>query len=53
MNEQRHEYADFIKMQKREMSQVQEAYQNVCAWLAFSAMLNVVLLACWLMGIGQ
>ena len=48
-----YKYSEYIKLQKRELNQVQEAYQNVCAWLAFSALLNVVLLACWLMEVLQ
>lgn len=46
-------YSNFIKLQIREINQIQKAYQNAVAWLAFSAMLNVVLLACWLWEIVQ
>lgn len=41
-------YLYYTKSQKREMSQVQEAYKNAVAWLAISALLNAALLGAWL-----
>lgn len=53
MNEERNEYADFIKLQRREMHQVQQAYQHAVAWLAFSALLNLALFGAWLFEVMQ
>ena len=53
MNDRQEKYLEWMKRRNDEYIYLEEAYKLVCAWLAFSALLNAVLLACWLMEVWQ
>lgn len=53
MNDRQEKYLEWMKRRNDEYIYLEEAYKSVCAWLAFSALLNACLLACWLMEVWQ